>query len=537
MRSRSHLLKVIPALQQAKLHFSAIEVESLGHLSVIQDLLALTRALLHPLDRVAWLSVLRAPWCGLTLKDLHEITAIDFNEALLTLATTAKKLSQDGKQRLQRVLTILQSSLTERARTPLSVWIENTWLSLGGPACANVEEFSAARAYFQLLQQFSYQNCYDFAKLENKVYELFAPPSQQDDLNLQIMTIHKAKGLEFDHVIIPCLERKPAVDQQQLLLFTERPRAHDSSDLVLAPIKAATETGDAIYQYLRLLEKQKARFEAGRLFYVACTRAKQNLHLLTKIEDNDNFKPNPDSFLAMLWPYCQSQLLLSENNDEIVNTLPNERLLLRRLTSNWQHPSPHTYAKIITGHSNTQLQSQTPKQIGTVMHEILQTIADTVANTSYGDIVNFSDNDLRQKLIQHGILPNDLPEALLILKSSLNKLNNDAKAKWILADHELAENEYPITTIVNNTIQHFIIDRTFIENGIRWIIDYKITQPNDDENLESFLSKQTEKYREQLNNYAKAMQTIECLPIKCAIYFPLCQTFREWEYRNVHEIT
>src|SRR5205085_8378682 len=70
VRSRTHLLDILPRLREARLPFRAIEIEPLGHRPVVQDLLALCRALSHLADRTAWLAVLRAPWCGLTLADL-----------------------------------------------------------------------------------------------------------------------------------------------------------------------------------------------------------------------------------------------------------------------------------------------------------------------------------------------------------------------------------------------------------------------------------------------------------------------------------
>ncbi|NBS60218.1 MAG: hypothetical protein EBS65_24890, partial [Betaproteobacteria bacterium] len=77
VRGRNHLREIVPRLQQEGIPFRAIEIDRLDERPVVQDLLALTRALAHEGDRLAWLAVLRAPWCGLTLADLHALATSD----------------------------------------------------------------------------------------------------------------------------------------------------------------------------------------------------------------------------------------------------------------------------------------------------------------------------------------------------------------------------------------------------------------------------------------------------------------------------
>ena len=85
MRSRAHLAAILPRLREAGIRYHGVDIEPLAEVSAVEDLLALTRALLHPADRVAWLAVLRAPWCGMTLADLHGLVAQEPEKPIIDL--------------------------------------------------------------------------------------------------------------------------------------------------------------------------------------------------------------------------------------------------------------------------------------------------------------------------------------------------------------------------------------------------------------------------------------------------------------------
>jgi ATP-dependent helicase/nuclease subunit A len=278
VRARSHLTALISLLRRRNIPFQAIEIDQLGERAVIQDLMALTFALLHLADRISWLAVLRAPWCGLKLEDLHTVAAEDSRAAIWDLLRLhGGRLTADGKARIERCLPVLQDAVEQRGRVPLRALIEQTWMRLGGPACVDDDsELADANAYFDLLGGFEEAgDLPDFALLREQVAELFAQPDSKAGDRLQIMTIHKAKGLEFDRVILPGLGQRGRSDDSELLIFEEQ-----QGELLLAPMEQTRGDSDPLYKYVKHLGTEKSKQETARLLYVAATRARHQLHLL-----------------------------------------------------------------------------------------------------------------------------------------------------------------------------------------------------------------------------------------------------------------
>jgi len=93
-RARKALVPVAQALRDAAVPFRAVELETLQDRPEIIDALALGRALLNREDRVNWLGVLRAPWCGLSLADLHTMVSADDEQ--LRVAPCARNCSRSA---------------------------------------------------------------------------------------------------------------------------------------------------------------------------------------------------------------------------------------------------------------------------------------------------------------------------------------------------------------------------------------------------------------------------------------------------------
>jgi len=126
-----------------------------------------------------------------------------------------------------------------------------------------------------------------------------------------------------------------------------------------------------------------------------------------------------------------------------------------------------------------------------------------------------------------GVDPRHMPKAVQKTLRALRNTLSHQQGRWILDSHTEHACEWPLT-VHDEASRHYVIDRTFIdEEGTRWIIDYK-TGEHLEEDVEAFLDAEQERYREQLENYARILRLLENRPTKTALYFPLLQDWRVW---------
>lgn len=541
VRGRTHLAAIIPALKAAQLTYRAIDIDPLTERPFIQDLMALTRALLHPADRIAWFAILRAPWCGLSLHDLLILSGNQPNCSLWERLTNEKvitALSTDGQQRLNRILPVLKIKLAERLRTTLRYWIESTWLLLGGPACLTQEaELEDAQAYFKLIEKLAQKGEWlNLDTLQEEVGRLYAAPNHQADHSLQIMTIHNAKGLEFDTVILPHLEKKASHDDKQLLLWMERPCSNGHNALILAPVHAVGNATDSIYEYIKKQHTTKNAYERSRLLYVAVTRAKKNLALFFNLEPDG--KPNSNSLLEKLWPGIQPEILIHEAPFPSLTQITRNELTLKSLVTDWENPiteKQNVENLFYQQKSGFQPIEYNAKYIGLLVHQLLQQIS--LLGYTWWEQQTATNQlaYLKKNLLQLGMALTDSQLISSSLHQSLTTMLADPRARWILAPHKDAHSEFQLTAILEGQLQQLIIDRTFIdENNVRWIIDYK-TATCPPAEISAFLLKQQQKHQLQMMNYLQAMQQIEQRPIRLGLYFPLLPAWHEWAASMVNK--
>lgn len=507
VRSRAQAVEIFAALRSHELPFESVEMDLVGERAVVRDLITLTLALRYPHDRLHWLSLLRSPFVGLHLHDLHALMGDAGSKAAvverLQTETVIETLSDDGQLRIQRMLSVVEPAMKRSMRGRLMPWVEAVWLQLGGPVvCENDLDFDAAERAMALLYKLEAAGeLWQKSTIEAAMAGLYAKPANTLNCQIQVMTLHKSKGLEFDTVILPALNRAPRGDSTQLLNWFES-TLDGEPRLLLAPFEQAGVHPNQRDRINKLVQRASDRCNAQeklRLLYVACTRAKRQLHLVARAAHNakgELGKPVEASLLAPLWPLMQAEFaaasstttsesafeIHSENEAATVGAdkaiasseglpesesdlqiEPGRHDVLNQLrvlapqfmrlpvTAQLPHFSPfiwsgHTAPDDDTSGTSIEFQwaGRDARDIGTVIHDQLQGLAATDARAK-GSLTDQHKAVVRRQLRNLGLNEARLDSAVSKVIAALENTLGDERGRWILHEHEQARSEWALS--------------------------------------------------------------------------------------------
>jgi len=595
VRNKSHLNEIVAALKLTDaIPFRAVEIESLAKRQEILDLTALTRVLLHPADRTAALALLRSPYCGLSLTDLHILTGAD-DPALKSqsihrlIRERGHLLSKESQRRLQRLWKTVLHAAAQRSRIPFAQLVERVWKSLGGGVFLRKQDEYNVNIFIGLLDKLNLEqednstaNLFASTVLEAHLQKLFAESAtiSTDQPFVELLTMHKAKGLEWDVVLVPALERRSANDRSRLLTWSELDpiddpvRQKDSSvsdasdiecaaHIMLAPIAGRGEPSRALNQWLNGIHSAREAAERKRLFYVACTRAREELHLFAApaVSATGRIDPPHGSLLQAAWPAAQAHFALDEpatdkdaatpeppramikmeangSVDEItVDLAASTVAILKRLPLAYDPAERIAAARArrlaygepelppSASHFSRPDGSFAARSFGNVVHAALESLATRIADGCSADSLVAELSGWTPRLA--ALLRADgLPQATVArlaheAHAALVATLRDSDGLWLLGARVAAASELALTTwyksepscSASDRLTTIRIDRLFRAGAtpqaagedVLWIVDYKTSVPHSSTSLDEFLAAERATYAPQLETYARVL--------------------------------
>ncbi|MDC9723507.1 MAG: UvrD-helicase domain-containing protein [Urechidicola sp.] len=307
---------------------------------------------------------------------------------------------------------------------------------------------------------------------------------------VKIMTIHKAKGLEFPVVIYPYdldiyREINPKVwynklDKEKFLGF-ESTLVDYSKRVVYA-----SEYGEQLFKKRR----QEVQLDNLNLLYVALTRPVEQLYIISETHKKINELSEAKKYSDFFVDFLQSKNEGGWVNEDEVYSIGNSKRNKERENDKKDLESIHQEKFISSSWKNKNINIVSKSSLlwdtereqaidyGNLIHEILSEIK-TI------DDVEFT----LQNYISEGIITQG--KSVEIKAKVYGIINHPDLTRYYQSDLEIF-NEQELLT---NEKQIQIPDRIVLENKLATIIDYKTGEPN-------------KKYHLQLNNYAKPLAEI-----------------------------
>jgi hypothetical protein len=169
------------------------------------------------------------------------------------------------------------------------------------------------------------------------------------------------------------------------------------------------------------------------------------------------------------------------------------------------------------------------RHVGTIAHGFLQRIASEGLTAWDAGRVAGERPRLRAALAAAGVPEADLEGATERAAATITGVLTDERGRWLLDRHADAACELPLAGVVEGRTVHCVLDRTFVDaSGTRWIVDYK-SSTHEGGDVETFLAAEWQRYRPQLERYARLLARIDDRPIRIGLYHPLLGGWQEAE--------
>jgi ATP-dependent helicase/nuclease subunit A len=553
--TRTHLPVYLQAFAAAGLTVLVQEGLKLADSPVVAHLHNLARALVRPQDDLSWATLLRGPWAAQPLSllaALRHAPGESWSEKL-------RRGAAEGvcPPEVATLATTLAEAVDQAGRRPLGAVIAD-WLTLsdswkGLAAWEGAAGVANAQAYLELLHAAeSGLPETTFLKADFDLQKAFQPPDPRaQDSAVEVLTVHGAKGLEFDQVFLPFLDWQPVKKRNSSpppYLLEELPGSHLSGLALARPYHH--ESQSSFYKLLQNFHDRRLLDESRRVFYVAATRAKQRLALsgiarpnskgewaipldspLGWLRQHYELDP-PAAGTAAVWPAPELRVaLLGE-----VMPSAQETETGRDLPMPWEfEPEPAPYclsfpSQLVSHEEEDRIEAGggeapgLPRIRGEVIHRALETVAKGGALPEADSLAAA----LRREGLAAAAAALAAPAILAELQACLQ---DPFLARLLDPALSASRSEWRLEDWADSrTIRRGKIDRAAFDDEQWWLLDYKTSRPEPGQDWEEFITGEAEKYRPQLQAYremAARAQGLAPEAIQVGLYFTAGQQFKK----------